>query len=87
MILSKFLILVSYLANHKLFSNISKVLDPLNNISILYLKKNNYHRFVANGTNKHLCIIKYSSLEVAITVLANLNGIDIDGKYLFLIKN
>jgi len=36
-------------------------------------------RFVSNGS-KYMCILKYSSMEVAITLLANLNGAELDGK-------
>lgn len=30
-----------------------------------------------------MCILKYASTEVALTVLANLNGFELDGRYLY----
>jgi hypothetical protein len=29
-----------------------------------------------------MCILKYASTEVALTVLANLNGFELDGRYI-----
>ncbi|CAD8192624.1 unnamed protein product [Paramecium octaurelia] len=30
--------------------------------------------------NKYMCILKYATIEVALTVLANMNGLELDGK-------
>lgn len=36
---------------------------------------------MTNG-NKYTCILKYATTEVALTVLANMNGYELDGKYI-----